>query len=179
MIHKPALLIIDVQTGSFMNPLFIHNSEKLLTNIKQLITWAHISKIPVILTQHNGKLGTITSKTSSGWSLHPDLPLSAEDVKIEKDFPDSFQGTNLESHLNHLGANRLIVAGIQTEICVDATCRRAFSLGYDVILVKDAHSTAESSLLSAEQIISHHNIVLQNWFVSLSDTQNIIMSVSK
>ncbi|MCM3129722.1 MULTISPECIES: cysteine hydrolase family protein [unclassified Paenibacillus] len=179
MIHKPALLIVDVQTGSFMDPLFIHNSEKLLTNIKQLITWAHISKIPVILTQHNGKLGTITSKTSSGWCLHPALPLLAQDTKIEKDFPDSFQGTNLESHLTHLNVNRLVVAGIQTEICVDSTCRRAFSLGYDVILVKDAHSTADSSFLSADQIISHHNMVLQNWFVSLSDTQNIIMSVSR
>ncbi|MFJ2043533.1 cysteine hydrolase family protein [Paenibacillus taichungensis] len=179
MIYKPALLIIDVQIGSFMNPLFIHNSEKLLDNIKQLITWAHISKIPVILTQHNGKLGTLTSKKSSGWSLHPALPLIAQDVKIEKDFPDSFQDTTLESHLNQLDVNQLIVTGIQTEICVDATCRRAFSLGYDVILAKDGHSTADSSFLIADQIITHHNILLQNWFVSLSDTQDIIMSISR
>ncbi|QLG40266.1 MULTISPECIES: cysteine hydrolase family protein [unclassified Paenibacillus] len=179
MTYTPALLIIDIQIGSFMDPLFIHNSEKLLDNIKQLITWAHISKIPVILTQHNGKLGTLTSKNSSGWSLHPALPLIAQDVKIEKNFPDSFQDTTLESHLTHLGVNQLVVAGIQTEICVDATCRRAFSLGYDVILAKDAHSTADSSVLIADQIITHHNILLQNWFVSLSDTQDIIMSVSR
>ncbi|RAW09628.1 MULTISPECIES: cysteine hydrolase family protein [Paenibacillus] len=177
MIYKPALLIIDVQTGSFINPLFIHNSENLLNNIKQLMIGAHISKIPVILTQHNGKLGTLTSKTSSGWSLHPALPLITQDVIIEKNFPDSFQDTTLESHLTQLGVNQLIVAGIQTEICVDATCRRAFSLGYDVILAKDGHSTADSSSLIADQIITHHNTVLQNWFVSLSDTQNIIMSV--
>jgi nicotinamidase-related amidase len=103
--------------------------------------------------------------------------LSTQDVKIEKNFPDSFQDTTLESHLTQLGVNQLIVAGIQTEICVDATCRRAFSLGYDVILAKDGHSTADSSSLIADQIITHHNTVLQNWFVSLSDTQNIIMSV--
>ncbi|UPK41479.1 cysteine hydrolase family protein [Paenibacillus pabuli] len=179
MIYKPALLIIDVQAGAFQNPLFIYDSDKLLSNIKELISWAHISKIPVILTQHNGKSGTSTSKTSPGWVLHPTLPLIAQDVKIEKNYPDSFQDTELESHLIRLGVNQLIVAGIQSEICVDATCRRAFSLGYDVILVKDGHSTTASSSLNADQIILHHNNVLQNWFVSLTDTQSIIMSVPK
>ncbi|WP_413379299.1 cysteine hydrolase family protein [Paenibacillus taichungensis] len=169
-------MIIDIQAGPFENPLFIHHGEKLLTNIKQLITWAHISKIPVILTQHNGKPGTTTSKLSPGWSIHPTLPLIADDVKIEKNYPDSFQETNLDSHLTRLGVNQLVIAGIQTEICVDATCRRAFSMGYDVILIKDGHSSADTSILKADQIISHHNTVLQDWFVSLSDTQNIIMS---
>ncbi|MGO4728866.1 isochorismatase family protein [Paenibacillus sp. 2KB_22] len=140
--------------------------------------WAHQSEIPVILTQHNGKWGTTTSNGSSGWSIHPELPVLAQNVIIQKNHPDSFQDTDLESHLVHLGVNQLIVAGIQTEICVDATCRRAFSMGYEVILVKDGHSTADTSILKADQIISHHNILLQDWFVSLSDTQKIIMSVS-
>ncbi|WP_337031432.1 isochorismatase family protein [Paenibacillus illinoisensis] len=171
--NKSALLVIDVQAGDFQNNS-MYNSEKLLSNISQLITWAHINKVPVILTQHNGKLETPTSITSPGWLLHPSLPITDLDMKIEKNFPDSFQGTNLEAQLLQLEVKRLIVVGIRTEICVDATCRKAFSLGFDIVLVKDGHSTTDSAYLGAEQIILHHNTLLEEWFVSLRDTKQVI-----
>lgn len=46
-----------------------------------------------------------------------------------------------------------------TEFCVDTTCRRALSLGFDVTLVSDADTTKDA-LLPAEQIIKHHNSIL-------------------
>jgi nicotinamidase-related amidase len=60
----------------------------------------------------------------------------------------------------------LVVAGIQTEYCVDTTCRRAYSLGYDVTLVQDGHSTWDTPDLCAPQIIAHHNRTLGGWFVT-------------
>jgi nicotinamidase-related amidase len=55
---------------------------------------------------------------------------------------------------------------LQTECCIDATCRRAFSLGYDVTLVKDAHGTWDKDDISAARIIAHHNEVLDSWFAT-------------
>lgn len=52
---------------------------------------------------------------------------------------------------------RVVIAGFKTEVCVDTTCRHAFSLGYHVTLVADAHSTSDRDELSATQIIQHHN----------------------
>jgi nicotinamidase-related amidase len=63
--------------------------------------------------------------------------------------------------------NRLIVMGAQTEVCVDTTCRRAFSLGFSVTLVSDGHSTWDNATLTAEQIIRHTNDTLAGWFVHL------------
>ncbi len=51
----------------------------------------------------------------------------------------------------------LVVTGMQTDICVNATCRRAVSEGFDVTLVADEHSTEDSESLSAAQIIANHN----------------------
>ena len=48
---------------------------------------------------------------------------------------------------------------MQTELCVDTTCRRAISLGFDVTLVSDGHTTIDGDL-PAESIIGHHNAVL-------------------
>ena len=50
-----------------------------------------------------------------------------------------------------------------TEYCVDTTCRRAISLGYDVTLASDAHLTQDNGVLSAANIIAHHNFVLDNF----------------
>ena len=71
------------------------------------------------------------------------------------------------------GIGHLIIAGIQTEYCVDTTCRRGCSLGYEVTLVEDAHSTWDTEHLTASQIIDHHNQVLSGWFVTLEAARRI------
>ena len=58
------------------------------------------------------------------------------------------------------GIRRLVLAGMQTEYCIDTTTRRARSLGYEVVLAADAHSTYPGAL-PAEQVIAHHNSVLK------------------
>ena len=58
-----------------------------------------------------------------------------------------------------LGITHLVVTGMQTEFCVDTTCRRAISLGLDVTLVSDAHTTVDAAF-PAELIIRYHNAVL-------------------
>ena len=63
---------------------------------------------------------------------------------IQKWTPDSFHETSLHDELKNKGIQNLILTGNQTEMCVDTTCRRAFSLGYDVTVVKDAHGTWDS-----------------------------------
>ena len=92
---------------------------------------------------------------------------------VQKRHPDSFQDTNLRQELASRTIERLVITGIQTEYCVDTTCRRAYSLGYDVTLVKDAHSTWDSDHLTASQIIAHHNDVLGGWFAELKEASEI------
>ena len=92
---------------------------------------------------------------------------------VQKRHPDAFQDTNLQRELESRGIERLIVTGMQTEYCVDTTCRRAYSLGYGVTLVEDAHSTWDTDLLTAPQIIAHHNDVLGGWFTELEEASEI------
>lgn len=56
---------------------------------------------------------------------------------------------------------------------MDTTCRRGFSLKYDVTLVKDAHSTFDKKDISAQQIIDHHNDVLR-WFADTKTVEEIV-----
>src|SRR5262249_26369831 len=85
-------------------------------------------------------------------------PLAGE-VVIGKTASDAFDGTSLEAELHRRGVKRLVVVGMQTEFCVDTTCRRALSLGFDVTLVADGHTTRDG-VLAAADVIRHHNAVL-------------------
>jgi nicotinamidase-related amidase len=108
----------------------------------------------------------------------PAIAPSQDGLVIHKRHPDSFQETELQHELKERGIEYLVIAGIQTEYCVDTTCRRAYSLGYDVILVQDGHSTWDSEPLDASQIIAHHNNVLGGWFTRLQPAREIVFGGS-
>ncbi|MNI99921.1 Streptothricin hydrolase [compost metagenome] len=73
----------------------------------------------------------------------------------------------LHEELQRLGITDLVICGMQTEFCLDTTCRRAYSMGYKNVLVQDAHSTLDSRNLTAEEIVKHHNGVIGGRFAKL------------
>jgi nicotinamidase-related amidase len=97
------------------------------------------------------------------WAIHPSILPQANEPVIRKKASDSFFETGLAEELKAHGITNLIVAGAMTEYCVDTTCRRAVTLGYDVTLVSDAHLTRDTSVLTATQIIAHHNLLLDGF----------------
>lgn len=169
---KKALLVIDVQNGMFQEGNVVYKGERLLQNLKELIIQARSTKTPILYIQHNGPSGHPLEYGTKGWDFHPEITPNKQEVIIQKTTPDSFYNTSLEDELKKQKIKHLVIAGIQTEACVDTTCRRAFSMEYKVTLVSDAHSTWDSNDISAQQIINHHNGVL-HWFADVSPSKDI------
>ncbi len=155
-----ALLVIDTQNEMFDESNPVYKSEQLLENIQALSEKARSANVPVVYIQHND--GGLVEGTHF-WEIHPSISPKEGEAVIQKWTPDSFHETSLHDELKNKGIQNLILTGNQTEMCVDTTCRRAFSLGYDVTVVKDAHGTWDSDSLRAEQIIEHHNRVLRSF----------------
>ena len=159
---KAALVIIDVQVGlvKLMPPEL---QKQVLSNINILLAKARSSGTPVFFVQHDGPKGHPLETGTPPWAIHPStLPRSGESV-IRKKASDSFFETNFERELRKNGIDMLIVVGGMTEFCVDTTCRRAVTLGYGVTLVSDAHLTHDTPILTASQIIAHHNLLLDGF----------------
>ena len=173
MTVNSALLVIDVQLGMYEESDPVYRGEALLETIGGLAAKARAAGVPVVYVQHSGSEGHPLHPQAPGWPLHPAIaPLQGELV-IHKHHPDSFQETDLQRELEAREIRPLVIAGIQTEFCVDTTTRRAYSLGYDVTLVQDGHSTWDSPDLRAPQIIAHHNRVLGGWFAALQKASEI------
>ncbi len=170
-----ALLLVDLQVGNFNDEEpQIHRGAELLERAGQLLAWAREEALPVIFVLNDGGEGSIDEVGSPGFEVHPSLEPLGGEALIIKTTPDSFLDTGLQRTLEELDITDLIIAGLQTEYCIDTTCRSAWQLAYDVILVSDAHSTWDGEVLSAEQIIAHHNSILGGWFVDLATTDEII-----
>jgi nicotinamidase-related amidase len=103
-----------------------------------------------------------------GWELHAVITPESGDIVIQKHTPDSFHGTNLQDELAVLGVTKLVLAGLQTDLCIDETSRRAHRLGYEITVAEDAHSTWDQGNVTAAQIIDRYN----EQFRSFAKTQS-------
>jgi len=149
-----ALLIIDIQNDYFPGGrMELVGAEAAAAKARQVLQWFRQQKLPVIHIQH------ISLRPGAGFFL-PDTP-GAEihstvqplpgELVLQKHFPNSFRDTALLESLRKQKVERLAVVGMMTSMCVDATARAAFDLGFSNILLHDAMATRD--LAFAGQII--------------------------
>ncbi|MCM3127449.1 cysteine hydrolase family protein [Paenibacillus provencensis] len=176
MTSSTALMIIDVQNAMFSYPdLSLHNGEQVLSNIQRLLQKAREDGLPVIYIQHTSQTDDEYSEGTPTWYIHPSIAPQPNEWVVRKSSWDAFYQTELLAKLQKLNIQKLVICGMQTEFCLDTTSRCAYSLGYHHnVLVSDAHSTFDSKVLPAADIIKHHNQMLGGRFVQLIKTEDIL-----
>jgi len=155
---RTAVLVIDVQTALITGA---HREQEILYNINSVIGYARDKNGLVVFVQHCHATYEALKKGNPGWAVHSSLDKRESDIFVEKEASDSFYQTDLDEVLHAHNIEHVVVTGLQTEFCVDTTCRSALSKGYAVTLISDAHTTGNSHL-PAQDVIEHHNKILGN-----------------
>jgi nicotinamidase-related amidase len=153
-----ALLIIDVQRGVVAEA---HDRDNVIANIDSLVGRARDEDVPVIWVQHNDDE---LQRDSDEWQYVPELERQSSEPLVHKSYGDAFEDSDLEQLLAERGIGRLVVAGAETDACIRSTIHGAFVRGYDVTLVKDAHTVPDYSSYGAptpDVVISHTNLYWQ------------------
>lgn len=156
-----ALLVVDAQVGQIERPVF--RGVEVLGRIRVLLERARAAGAPVVYVRHESPAGELFAPGTRGWEIHPAVAPAAGEPVVSKRSADAFHESGLLEVLRGLGVKRLVVAGCRTEYCIDTTCRRATTLGFDVTLASDAHTTTDNPVLAAAQIIAHHNATLDDF----------------
>lgn len=165
---KQALVIIDVQNGMFSFPeMKPFDGDATVERIGSLLDRARDARIPVIFVQHEGEPGHPLAKDGAGFAFHSRLTPDGAETVIVKRHCNAFQETDIADHLRDADIGRLIVCGMQSQYCVDTFVRAAVERGLKVQLVSDGHTTFGTDILSADQIIAHHNNLLEGSFAEL------------
>jgi nicotinamidase-related amidase len=150
-----ALVVIDVQNGVVGGA---YRRDQVVANIGTLVDRARDDGVPVIWVQHSDEQ---LQKGSEGWEYVPELVRQDSEPLVHKTFGDSFEATDLEEVLARAGVGHIVVAGAQTDACIRSTIHGAFTRGYDVTLVGDAHTTEDQSDWGApppDKVIAHTNL---------------------
>lgn len=150
-----ALMVIDVQNGVVADA---YDRDGVIANIAALVDKARAAQVPVIWVQHSDD---DLKEGSEEWEYVPELERRDDEPLVHKHFGDSFEGTELETLLAEHGVGRIVVTGAQTDACIRSTLHGAFTRGYDVTLVADAHTTEDLSQYGApapDKVIAHTNL---------------------
>ncbi len=157
--HKKVLLVVDVQVGVMQNTW---DAARIIKNIGTAVAQARRQNIPVIWVQHRDEelvYGT------PDWEIVPDLTPQEGEAHIDKQFNSSFEDTSLAETLTQLGAAHIVLAGAASNWCIRATAHGALDRGYDLTLIKDAHTTediefADGRIIAATDIVRELNVAM-------------------
>lgn len=141
-----ALLIIDVQRDYFLGGNFplpdMESASKIASKLlghfrKQGEVIAHIWHI------EKDPSATFFIPGSEGSEIHPLVAPKKSELLVEKNYPNSFRSTNLSADISSLGVNNLVICGAMSNMCIDATVRAAFDLGFECTVISDACAASD------------------------------------
>ena len=139
-----ALLIIDIQNDYFQGgKMELEGSEPASLRAGELIAAFRKRRMPVIHIQHISTRpgATFVLPDTDGVKIHDNVTPGPNETLIKKHFPNAFRETTLLDHLQNTGIRELVIAGMMTHMCVDATTRAAADLGFTCSLAHDACAT--------------------------------------
>jgi nicotinamidase-related amidase len=132
---KTALLIIDIQNFYFPGdgPGLI-NAEQASLTAKEILQIFRDKKQLVIHVRH---------KSNKGFEIHKNVEPASNEKVITKTEVNSFLGTDLLEYLRSKDINRLVIIGMQTQMCLEAAVRAGHDLGFECFVIQDACATRD------------------------------------
>lgn len=158
-----ALLVIDAQQELIEGKIGesgVYEKERLIQTINSVIEKATDENALIIFIRDLD----VANGDGVGFEIHNYIKVPPSATIFDKAATNSFYGTPLNTFLQDHKIEHLVILGFKTEHCIDTAVRMATVNHFDVTLVGDGHSTTDSDILSAEQIILHHNATLHGHY---------------
>jgi nicotinamidase-related amidase len=157
--NKAVLVVVDAQVGAISGAW---DASRIIQNVARTVERARAQGVPVIWVQHSDEELVYGSP---GWQWVPELVPARGEPLIHKHFNSAFEQTALEDQLAEFGATHIVLAGAATNWCIRATAYGALDRGYDLTLVRDAHTTGTIELedgakIDAADIVQELNIAM-------------------
>lgn len=171
--NRIVLLVVDVQTALIKGHPY--NEKKVIDNIKELISIARDNTIEVVYIRHDVKKGEDLEHGTDEWQVYSDVAPNSNEVIFKKQYNSAFYKTGLKRYLESKEIDTIILVGLQTEYCIDATCKSAFDLGYKVIIPEETNTTFDNEYLSGDKLCEFYNYKIWNKrFADIMPVEDVI-----
>jgi nicotinamidase-related amidase len=167
------LLVVDVQTALIEEHPY--NESKVIANIKDLIETARLSQTEVIYVRHSDGVGEELEPNTRGWQIYHEIAPEQGERIFDKHYNSAFLKTGLKEYLDEKQIKNIILVGMQTEYCIDTTCKVAFEYGYKIIIVKETNTTFDNNHLTAEKLYEYYNnTIWEKRFAQIASMEDIV-----
>ncbi|WP_034439975.1 cysteine hydrolase family protein [Clostridium ihumii] len=154
------LLIVDTQKLIVNEKLY--EFDRFVSNVKELINKARTNRIEVIYVRHDDGQDSELTKGNIGFEIYEEFkPINGERI-FDKNVNSAFKGTGLLEYLINKGEKDIIIAGLQTDYCIDATIKCGFEHGFNIIVPEYANTTVNNKFMSSEQSYRYYNEFIWN-----------------
>ena len=144
-----ALILIDIQNDYFENGTMpLVGSGKASLNARQILDKFRAEGMPIIHIQHIAARpnSTFFLPATKGSEIHDNVKPKENEKVIIKHFPNSFRETELLEYLKSRNITDLVICGMMTHMCVDATVRAAKDFGFNCTVISDACATRDLTI---------------------------------
>lgn len=149
------LLVVDTQKAITNSGLY--QFEVFEDRVKKLILLARQNKIEVIYVRHDDGEGEELTKGNDGFEIYEGFQPADREMIFDKNVNSAFKGTGLLEYLKQKEEQEIIIVGLQTDYCIDATIKAGFEHGFKMIVPDGTNSTFDNPYMTAEQSYKYHN----------------------
>jgi nicotinamidase-related amidase len=174
---KTALILVDLQNDYFpAGKMELVGSVEASQRAARLLAFFREAHLPLVHIQHVSTRPTATFfiPDTEGVKPHANIRPQEGETVFQKHFPNSFRETPLLAHLQREQIERVVIAGMMTHMCVDATVRAAFDFGFQCLVAEDACATR--ALMHAGQTVRAED-VQRAFLAALNGTYGKVLSV--
>ena len=149
------LLVIDTQIWLMEKEL--NCVEKFVNGTKDVIEAARKNGVEVIYVQHDDGKGTGFSVGDEGFEIHPEFYPKEGEKRYVKTVSSAFCGTGLKEYLEAKGEDTVVMVGLLTNFCMDASVKSAFEMGLKVIIPEGTNTTFDNPYMDKGKTCKYYN----------------------
>lgn len=154
------LLVIDTQILITNDALY--NFDKFVENVENLIQTARKNNVEVIYVRHDDGENSELTKGKNGFEIYDKFSPCNQEKIFDKKVNSAFKESGLLEYLINKNEREIIIAGLQTDYCIDATIKCGFEHGFKMIVPAYANTTVKNLFMSAEQSYKYYNEFMWN-----------------
>jgi nicotinamidase-related amidase len=177
-----ALILIDIQNDYFENgKMPLAGSSEASLNARQVLDHFRSEGWPVIYIQHIASRpnSTFFLPQTKGAEIHDNIKPKENEKVVIKHFPNSFRETALLEYLKINNITNLVICGMMTHMCVDATVRAASDFGFNCTLISDACATRDleinGEVVKAAEVQKSFLAALSGFYASVITTPQYLL----
>ncbi len=153
-----ALLVVDTQEMLVTEKMY--RCKTFLERVKKLISTAREQGTEVIYVRHDD--GIELPRGVPGFEISKEAaPMQGEKI-FDKRVNSAFKGSGLLEYLREKQENSVMIVGLQTDYCIDATVKCGFEHGFEMIVPAGCNTTEDNAFLTAEKTYRYYNEMMWN-----------------